>query len=222
MARLPVKLEPSSNDLKRLGNELKKAASALAAANKTFGAGVTKKTAAEVKSALSEVKGELDGLQKMMSGMEKSLSEFQKVLQARDKQEKDVKERMEEVEGLSNVEDVLKSDYATDFRDFCKKEHSLENLDFLEAIENGNTPLSIYKKFVQKEDINLPAPEQKALVAKYEPLLEGTPSRDRPSLADFNDAKETISKLLNRDTLRRFKKEMEEKMKGEISTRARR
>lgn len=204
----PLKLDPSSSELKRHGADLKKLAAALATATKALSTEVTKKSVSGLKAAVDDVADTVQGIQKDMTDLDKSLQGFEKAFGAQQKEEKEVVEKLQELESIKDINQVLKSDFAEEFRDYCKKEYALENLEFLEALQKRATPLSIYKQFIPPDApsmINISGPEQKELVAKYGPIVEGNPSRNRPDLADFRDAKATIEKAVYRDTWNRFK-----------------
>lgn len=82
------------------------------------------------------------------------------------------------------------------FVEFLKKEHSYENLEFLEALKGGPSK-AVYDKFVKTEVVNLPSKTRDNLKAAYEPPL--------PTPALWKAAQDDIMKLLANDSLRRFK-----------------
>ena len=86
----------------------------------------------------------------------------------------------------------------------CKLEFSLENLDFLAAVEKKLKRDKIMEEFIgdkAKREVNISAPTKKKILAG----------------GDLDDAVDEIKKLVSRDALNRYKSSLADDYKEKIS-----
>ena len=159
------------------------------------------KAAATAKTAIGKLKAEIKGVAAFAKMFEQADS-FEKFVTGFKNQTTtqlgNVGVQAANRAGEMNLDKVLATPALREkFVEFLKKEHSYENLEFLEALKAGPSK-AVYDKYVREQVVNLPGKTREALKACYEPPV--------PTPALWKAAQDDIMKLLSMDTLERFKK----------------
>jgi uncharacterized phage infection (PIP) family protein YhgE len=158
-------------------------------------------TDAQLKAAVDAL-DDLDVQLKQVGGKFSDLRDsLEEAAEEEAEQVKDLAEAEKEVDQLTG-RTVFQSKYLKAFLRYCRKERCAENPEFIQAVVSRKNPLEIYLDFIGKDadqQVNLPDGEVKDLTEKF------STANVQPKLSWFDDSVETIYRLLDKDTMIRFR-----------------